>query len=307
MIQPSLLNRSARRSAVAGFTLIEMLVVVAIMVVLSGYVLAKLDRAQLKSNKGVAASNMGGVSRYIQTYRVMHNAYPDRWDSLVTPAGALVAPGAPGGAPGIDPQLTGGPPAGSPAKLSTTTLSLLEARSLTRLNIGTVLDWDAAADSAPGDRFRLARLLIDDAGTPGDPTDDTPTGIPVATLNWTPTGAVGPGVGNATGTGGGTGEGDAAAIIDHIYPGNKVIPGPGEGAIPAGKKLVVFGFGPANQAIGDVLQECPTYANTDPTQYYNRNLAIFEVDDGGSRAELKAVVGGDADRIDEEVADFYEK
>ena len=69
----------------------------------------------------------------------------------------------------------------------------------------------------------------------------------------------------------------------------------------------MLGFGPANQSIGDVLQECPTYANTDPTQYYNRNLAIYEVDSGGSRAELKAVVGGDADRIDEEVADFYEK
>jgi len=274
-------RRRLRRDLSRGFTLIEMLVVVAIMVALAGYVLAKLDRAQLKSNKGVAANNMGGVSRYIQTYRVLHNVYPDRWDSLVTPAGDLVVPGAPGTSPGLDPQLVGGPPAQSPTKLATTTLSDDEVRSLTRLSVTTLLDWNDASDAVPGDRFQLTRAL---AG-----------GGTVATLNWGP-GVLAPATGD---------DEDAAAIIDHIYPLNHTDAGV-SGSIPAGKKLVVFGFGPSNAAIGDVLQECPTYANTDPAQYYNRNLAIFEVDSGGGRCELKAVVGGDADRIDEEINDFYE-
>src|SRR5262245_66218054 len=108
-------KRIARASA--GFTLIEVLVVVAILVILAGFILPKLDRAQLKANKGVAAANMGGVSRYIQTYRVMHNFYPDRWDSLLSDeatAGTFVlkVPGAPGGAAGLDPQLVGGPQIG---------------------------------------------------------------------------------------------------------------------------------------------------------------------------------------------------
>src|SRR5262245_4217300 len=146
------MSRSSQPTARAarGFTLVEMLVVVAIMVILSGFVLAKLDKAQLKSNKGVAAANMGGVSRYIQTYRVMHNVYPDSWDSL-TDGTALVAPGAPGGAPGIDPQLTGGPPAESPTKLAVTTLSDDEVRSLTRVNIATLQDWDPGVGSLPGE------------------------------------------------------------------------------------------------------------------------------------------------------------
>lgn len=274
----------------SGFTLIEMIVVVAILVILAGLVLPKLDRAQLKANKGVAASNLGGVSRYIQTYRVMHNVYPDRWDSLlasVMPADAsptlgaatlpaLVFPGAPAQEPGVDPQLTGGPPTGSPTKLTTTTLvedavaDVHEVRSLARMGITTVLDWGSSG--VPGDRFTEPRTLAD--------------GSVVATVN--------------------AADGDGRAIIDHIYPENR-LPGGVSGTVPSGKKLVVFGFGPLNTVIGDILQESPTYANTDPTQYYNRNLAIFEVSAGGSRAELKAVVGGDADRIDEEVNDFYER
>ncbi|MCA8962817.1 MAG: prepilin-type N-terminal cleavage/methylation domain-containing protein, partial [Planctomycetes bacterium] len=194
-----------RVARMSGFTLVEMLVVVTILVVLSGFVLAKMDRASLKANKGVAAGNMTGVSRYIQTYRVMHNFYPDRWDSLTDPAGDLVAPGVPGTTPGIDPQLVGGPPAGSPAKLATTNLDLLEARSLGRMGITTVLDWDAAGDALPGDNFTQTRELVDDNGTPGDPSDDVPTTVALATLNWTPNGAAGPGSGAPTSATAGTG------------------------------------------------------------------------------------------------------
>lgn len=285
-----------------GFTLIEMIVVVAILVILAGFILPKLDRVMLKSNKGVAAANMGGVSRYIQTYRIVHNVYPDVWDSLVNEgttvaSHTLVAPGIPGTTPGIDPQLTGGPPGGSPKKLTTLDLSptgsftaterLKAARSLSRMGITRILDWTASSGELPGNRFLSDRTNATTAGSLFNALGtDTAADAVVAIPN--------------------VADGDGAALIDHIYPENK-LPGGVSGTIPTGKILVVFGFGPLNKAIGDVLQECPTYANTDATQYYNRNLAIFEVSLGGSRAELKAVVGGDADRIDEEVADYYEK
>lgn len=275
----------------AGFTLIEMIVVVAILVILAGIVLPKLDRTLVKANKGVAGSNVGGVSRYIQTYLVMHNVYPDRWDSLLAsslPADAssglaaatlpaLVIPGEPAKEPGLDPALTGGPPAGSNAKLTTTTLvedgvaDVHEVRSLARMGITTLLDWGVPG-GAPGDRFTDPRTLAN--------------GSPVATVN--------------------AADDDGAAIIDHIYPENK-LPGGASGTVPAGKKLVVFGFGPLNTAVGDILQESPRDPETNPAQYYNRHLAVFEVNSGGGRAELKAVLGTDADRMDEYLNEFYER
>ncbi|MEI6234547.1 MAG: prepilin-type N-terminal cleavage/methylation domain-containing protein [Planctomycetota bacterium] len=257
-----------------GFTLIEMLLVVAILVALAGLVLPKLDKEQLRANKGIAANNMTGVSRYIQTYRIRHNKYPDRWDSLVDGSGNLWVPGAPGTSIGLDPQLVGGPPTGSPHKLTTTTLvenaTTHEVRSLSRMNIANVLGL-ASSPSSPGNAFNVVTPLAN--------------GVTVATIN--------------------ASDSDGRAIIDSIYPENKLSTGT-SGAIPSGKKLVVFGFGPLNSAIGDVLQECPTYSNTDPTQYYNRFIAIFECSAGGSRAELKTVVASDADMVGEEIGDYFE-
>src|SRR5690349_3585044 len=101
-----------------GFTLIELLVVVAILVILAGTVLPKLDRVQLKANKGVAGNNAAGVSRYIQTYRIMHNVYPNHFDSLLTgPSGTLWSTSS-GLGPELEPQTTGALP-GSPHKLTT--------------------------------------------------------------------------------------------------------------------------------------------------------------------------------------------
>lgn len=265
---------SATEKRVRGFTLIEMLLVVAILVALAGMVLPKLDKEQLRANKGIAANNMTGVSRYIQTYRIRHNVYPDRWDSLLNAAGtALWAPGVPGSAAmGIDPQLTGGPPTGSPTKLKVaTSLTDLELRSLNRMNI-TSLNNLASSPSSPGAAFTVPMSLT--------------TNSTFATIN--------------------DSDSDGRNIIDTIYPENRLSTGH-SGALRANKKLIVFGFGPTNQAIGDVLQECPTYANTDPTQYYNHFLVIFEYDSTGSRAEFKLAVGGDADLLGDEVGDYFEK
>jgi len=270
--------RQQNRALKAGFTLIELLVVVAILVILAGLILPKLDKIQLKSNKAVAAANIHDVSRYIQSYRVLHNFYPDRWDSLLTgPTGTLWT-AATIDDKGLEPQLVGGPIPASPQKLvvTTTGLSAGEVRSLSRLGIGTMLDLDASSTAIPGSRFAIERPIAQ--------------GQQFATIN--------------------VADGDGEALIDYIYPQNKVKstanPTGTPGAIPSGKRLIVLGVGPLNTMIGDVVQDTPFYSNTDPAKYYHRFLAIFEISDGGSRAELKAVVGADADRLDEEINDFYE-
>lgn len=269
--------RQQSRALKAGFTLIELLVVVAILVILAGLILPKLDKVQLKANKGVAASNIHDVSRYIQTYRVMHNFYPDRWDSLMD-TGSSLWTAANIDSPGLEPQLVGGPIPASPRKLVVTTTGLTngEVRSLSRLGIGTMLDLDSTSTSIPGSRFAIERPIAQ--------------GQQFATIN--------------------VADGDGSDLVDYIYPQNKVKstanPTGTPGAIPSGKRLLVVGVGPRNTMIGDVVQDAPFYSNTDPAKYYHRFLAVFEISDSGSRAELKAVVGADADRLDEEINDFYE-
>ena len=78
----------ARRLRRAGFTLLELIVVIGILVILAGLVVGKLDLLQVRANKGVAASNMSGVGRLIRLYRVSHQGFPDNWDSLITTNGA---------------------------------------------------------------------------------------------------------------------------------------------------------------------------------------------------------------------------
>lgn len=286
------------RRAKQGFTLLELIIVVSILVILAGFVLGKLDILDMKANKGVAASNMGGVSRYLQMFRVNSTQYPDGWDSLLTTGGTLWGTTSPDGKC-LDPQVIGPTLSlvpGSPQKLSTTTIVGDEVRSLARMGITTLYTVDTTAGiGAPGDAFGNNHL-----GTPST-TVTVANAVPVATLNLgtDPHAPANAPVGSF--------EGDAVNIARHIYPSTN----PAAPMVPAGKKLVVFGFGPYNKCIGNtpgaLLNEAPFYANTNQTKYYNRFLCVFEVDDGGSRAKLVGVLGSDGDLITEEIADFYEQ
>ena len=268
-----------KKTVARGFTLIEMLVVVSILVILTGAILPKLDVVQLKVNKGVAANNMGGVSRYVQTYRVMHNIYPDHWDSLMggttgSDPTSLWAGPAGGLGPGLEPQTTGAL-AGSPHKLTTTTLTesatVHELRSLTRLGIVTIEQLGGTTGDIPGNLYNQDQLLA--------------AGSTVATIN--------------------DADPDGQNIISQIYKLGGTSTSPVGYPATVGEKLVVFGFGPKNSTIQDVLQECPWYPNTDPNKYYHRFLCIFRVFQDGTRCQLAMVTGADGDRIDEEIGDYY--
>ncbi len=90
--------------------------------------------------------------------------------------------------------------------------------------------------------------------------------------------------------------------MQQFYPQTAGVP-------PTGKRVVVFGLGPMCTLIGrsGMIQEAPLYANSsDRTLYYARDLVCFEVDDGGSRARFLGALGGDGDRLDEEIEEYYE-
>jgi prepilin-type N-terminal cleavage/methylation domain-containing protein len=266
----------------AAFTLLELVVVVTILVILAAGIIAKLDVFQLRANKGVAASDMAGVSRLMQTYVVANNRYPNGFDSLIDPTTSELwgdsfvgVPVAPQGT--LDPQLIAGT-SSTHQKLHQTTLTAGEVNSLGRMGVATLYDLDVTSTSLPSNRFSLARAIA--------------TGGPVAEIN---SALNDPSL--TTGT-----DGDADAIMHQLYPQTNGVP-------PSGTRVLVFGLGPRCDLVGrsGLMQEAPMYANSaNKTVYYARDLVCFEVSDGGSRARFLASLGADADRLDEELSEFYE-
>ncbi|MCA8923055.1 MAG: prepilin-type N-terminal cleavage/methylation domain-containing protein [Planctomycetes bacterium] len=276
MIRPSLRRLRA-------FTLIELVVVLAVLVILAGGIVAKLDVLQLRANKGVAGSDISGVARLMQTYVVANNHYPDGYDSLIN-VGSTPSLWA-----SLDPQTTGLPlGSGNPTKLAVGTLTANEFRSLNRMGITTLHDVNTDVSTPagfPSDAFSIPRQISATVAYGGG----TPTGPHVAILN-------------ATLNGSASNDADAQAVMEHFYPQTNGDPG-------AGRRVVVFGLGQRCTLIGrsGMSLEAPLYANNpDRSTYYGRYLVAFEVSSSGSRARLLGALGGDGDRLDEEVVGFYE-
>lgn len=266
-----------RRGHRAGFTLLELIVVLAILVAIAGLAVTKLDVLQLKAEKASAALDMRNISRMIQTFRATTNFYPDRWDSLVvTGTRSLQVPGAPGsGQGGLDPGLVGTTGAGK-LILSTDSLTANQARSLSRLGITTVYDHVGSTATPYSDGFTVEN--------PIDGTDDV-----FATIN--PANAAG------------------QRILNTIYPTPPSAANPaGNAVVPADRVLVVFGLGKWTTIVGSnlqsaVLTEPPIYPYSNEL-YYNRYLAVFEAYNNGGRCRLVAVLGADGDLAAEEIAEF---
>jgi prepilin-type N-terminal cleavage/methylation domain-containing protein len=269
-----------------GFTLIELVVVLAILVILAGGLVVKLDILQLRANKGVAASDMGGISRMVQTYTIANNHFPNQFDSLLDTTGAVYA--------SLDPQLRAGPGTTHRKLIKGTDLTSDEANSLGRMGITHVCDVDPAATGFPSDRFAPPYRALGGVGT-------GQVAILNSTHNPDPAVAAGPGA-----------DGDADAIMERYYPAH-VDKTTGltvaAGTPPTGTRVVVFALGPNCTLVGrsGLVQTAPIYANSgDKDLFYARDLVCFEVANDGSRARFLSALGADGDRMDEEIQEYYQ-
>jgi prepilin-type N-terminal cleavage/methylation domain-containing protein len=247
------MSSATRESARRGLTLIELVVVIAVLTTLAALVVPRLDFLKAQADHAASASTAADLAMLLQTYRTSKELYP-ALDSLVDTSGALVNSAAhPAGA--IFPDDTA-------AALSVETLSgsggerwyasLLEgglkfayAHSPAATNVSSSIS--AANAAAPVD-------LVASAG--GD-------GLKAAVLN-------GSGV-------------YAPAIISACFPGQT--------SVPAGTKLIAMGIGPNNSMVGNVMVSVPLdLQGDDPAKVYCRYLAIFAVYSNGRPAQLKMVV-----------------
>lgn len=84
-----------------GFTLLELLVVVAILAIVAGGMLVAYDGLEAKAAKGVATFDIAGVDKGIRAFKVVSGAFPDKLDGLLTNNAA-------GAGTGDNPAMTAG-------------------------------------------------------------------------------------------------------------------------------------------------------------------------------------------------------
>lgn len=80
-----------------GFTLLEMVVVMAILIALAAVLIPMLPEYLGKANQSAAAANMSELEKFIMVFRTTYNRNPNHFDSLLTDGGAAVSGLIPGG------------------------------------------------------------------------------------------------------------------------------------------------------------------------------------------------------------------
>jgi prepilin-type N-terminal cleavage/methylation domain-containing protein len=257
-----------------GLTLVELVVVVAILAVLAAMVIPRLDFLKTQAEHAASAGTQADLGTMIQTFKASSGFYPS-FDLLVDTGGSLYSklqsqttaafletwtvPGASNGSwyrslseAGFQYAYRHNPSATDASASGTTTVDVIGEASNGALTM-------AAIKSTGGDLSQLGatiRNTIYPGGTTYTPASNGPDGI--------------------------AGNDDDVAAASTPF---------GVGEIPANKKLVVVGIGPKSSLLGKVMVAAPVSPMTtdDSKSTYCRYLAVFEVSSDGTAAKLKMV------------------
>jgi prepilin-type N-terminal cleavage/methylation domain-containing protein len=263
--------RSLRPAPRRGLTLIELVVVMAILAALAVLVIPRLDFLRGQADQAAAATNAGEVATLLQTQRTSSGTYP-MFDVLTDTSGT----------PYDKVWSTGGSP------FTTFTVpapggGVSWYRSFINGGITNVLRNDPATTTTAGGASSSGTIV-----TPVQTTITT-SGLPVAELNYLASPGIHPYV---------------SSITKSLYPGHT--PGTEHPVtkvnLGTNVKLIAMGLGPnSNFSLGNV----PLISvGDDTTQVYCRYIAIFAIYSNGKGAELKMVTDHRMRPIDTVIADF---
>ncbi|HEX3657838.1 MAG TPA: type II secretion system protein [Pirellulales bacterium] len=275
-----------------GFTLVELIVVVAILSLLAALVLPRVGTLMKSAGHAAGASSMADTTTLIQAWNTANGNYPDGWDTRLGSSGQLLT-----ASTGITP--TAGSTAvlptelvGATGRLATYTLSAGDVQGFNNVGITTVYNMDTAPPTEltrPDDWFNTQVPLA--------------TGTTVAVIN----------AAQATVAGTGT----TNKIIDHIYRSNLTNGGKlgtigGTGNTDT-IELVAFGLGAHNTMVAGnngnnltsgLMVEAPVDGSFNSAQIYNRLIVVFAVDSSKtpSTVTFAGVFGADGDLVTDDAA-----
>ncbi len=259
-----------------AFTLLELLVVVAILAIIGGGLLVAYEGLEEDASEGQDSFNIGGVNRAIRTFRVLNSTFPDDLDSLLAgDAAAVVFTGAL--LDRLHTDLAG-------RLLATATLSAGELAAHNAIGVTTVRDVDT--DAGGTNPYDNDNDLTDDSVTVSNRIFD-----------------------NAVAASGFYGVSRTLVAADEVAT---VSVGSTLGTLlglVAGDEVVAFGLGNntsmANAAYNGALGEIP-YSRVGVGEY-GRYILLLQVSNAGgafSEARFLGVVDSKGKLLDEAYADF---
>jgi prepilin-type N-terminal cleavage/methylation domain-containing protein len=309
----------------AGFTLLELLVVVAILAIIAGGVMAAYDGLEEQSAKGDASHSIATIDSAIRAASVINDGdAPNDLDSLiaVTPGSdVLTDPGITGGAPianlnsSLSDKLTTS--VGIETSLPATYEASLAAAGITSLRY---IDVSGNSNACVSPTFCLLTTNaqngtdatvsnIEDADIPNRifdfPREGTdrnrgrgfsqtlPADAPVAIFE--------PGRGGINLTKVGANAGDMVGQLDDEYTDPNGSTADVLVAVGLGNNASIYASG---QSVG--LAQAPTYGDVAKNEY-SRYILLYNVgsvDNPKSVATLQAVIDSKGDFLDEELAEF---
>lgn len=265
--------RSISTAARRGLTLIELVVVMAILAALAALIIPRLDFLKAQADHATAASNTGDLATLIQTYKTSNSngKYPTL-DLLVDETGAAITSIYSGGGAPIAASTIPGPASGANWYRSMLEGGLAygithSSTSTDASNSGSGALVDLVSEAAAG-VLKVAELQNAGYYAPAVFKAIFPARID-----------------SATGTSYTAGQ----------YDNTKV-------------KLIAMGIGPNNSMIGNVMEHAPLETDTDvSSSTYCRYIAIFAIYNNGSNttpAQLKMVVDHRFKQISKHVDQF---
>ena len=243
----SSIHASRRR----GFTLIELVVVILIIAIIAGLIIPQVANLGRSADMAASAKTQADVANNVQLFFVLQKRFPQGLDSLLDTTGVVYS----SDTTNADTQTRGLPYGGAdgtrlqaqlaPAALTNAT-NAEYLRSLTRSGFDWVFDHDTTVIDSNFSNTTFRGLVADANGT----GNTAPTSVNVAEV---------------TGT----------------YMLGKLVPG----GLKAGERIVAFGVGSRNTAIGKTLTNSPTYPGCDG-KYYGKYVVYFKIYATGERATL---------------------
>lgn len=254
-----------------GLTLIELVVVMAVLITLSALIVPRLDYMRAQAGHATAASSLGELAKSIQTFKATSatGKYPTL-DLLIDESGAAYSKVYSGGGLPITATTLPGPSSGG-----------FWYQSLLRGGLASGITQSSTAANASNSGSGAVVDLVSQAAAGS---------LKVAELQ-------------STGY-------YAPQIFKTIFPatvdssGNQVP----AGTVPTNVKLIALGIGPNNSLVGNVMASTPLETDTDdPAVVYCRYIAIFAIYNNGSNptpAQLKMVVDHRFKQVDKQIEQF---